>query len=484
MLNVLQSIFIIVLKPVSRLSSKLNEKTRAICIQLTCIYFPFYFIYYYMGINNKELLLSCFGTHNERHLMGCLFLLLLIFFSLDRAPRKVKWSVWIMYPMIICGIWMMIISFIHPVGDGYRAFAMMLIVAYPCLFFVWNNRGDYDNLFTPLSHALALTGGIYFVFCLYLASRGELRMILDRCAGLLYDANQFSMVGMVSCCGSLYLLVKYRKSWLRFFTYSITLGMGIAIVVMGQSRISLAVCAVNILVALFFYFRYCSKSRVLVIIIKIIIVAGIIANMIILSSLCIEYQKNLLMQLNGWTETSQEATADSVESQQENVPAEESSDSNSTQSGNTSVIDRIKYDENTTLDTYTAGRYHIWQNYMQFMNLTGNDYSKVDWNILTENTVHHAHNNFVEMAYRFGVPLGILFILFEAIVCFKALQYLFLNRKKQFVVLLPIFFVVMFLFESMLDIGTLPFERDAPFYYYMALIPMVDMGFRFKDKLP
>ena len=468
MLNVLQSLFIIVLKPVSRLSSKLNDNVRNICIQLTCMYFPLYFIYYYTGIQHKEVLAEPFETHNARHFTGCLVILLLIILSLDREPKKVRWSIWIMYPMIICGIWMMVISFIHPVGDGYRAFAMMLMIAFPCLFFVWNNRGDYEKMYDPLARALALTGILYFVFCFYLAAKGEMTIVSGRCAGLLHDANQFSMVGMASSCGSLYLLVKDRKSWLRFFLYSIALGTGIAIVLMGQSRISLAVCMVNVLVALFFYFRYSGKSKASIISIRLICVTGIIVGVVILSNACIDMQRNVEMQaqLDNSTETSQETVPDTTV----------------TQSEESSVIDRITYDENATLDTYTAGRYHIWKSYMRFLNLTGNDFSKVDWIDLTQNTVRHAHNNFFEMAYRFGVPLGVLFIIFEVIVCLKALQYLFINRQKQIVLLLPVMFVVMFLFESMFDIATLPFERDAPFYFYMALIPMVDMSLRFKDK--
>lgn len=466
MLSILQNIFIIILTPVSRISGKLNDRVRAICIQIICLYFPLYFIYYYIGMAHPDYIISALSTHNERHLMGCVFLLLLIIFSLDRTPQKVKWSVWIMYPMLICGIWMMVISCLHPVGDGYRAFAMMLVIAFPCLYFVWNNRGDYEHLFDPLARAVCLTGILFFLFSFYLATKGELVVISGRCLGFVRDANLFSMVGMVSVCGALYLLVRDRLSILRFIIYSIVLGMGIAIVLMGQSRTSLAVCIVNILVSLFFYIRYSKKSKPATVILKTICVIGFVVTMVLLSHLCILIEYNVEAQINAAIETEQGVTP---------APAV-------TQTDETSVFDRITYDENTTLDIFTAGRYHIWKSYSRFFNLTGNDYSKINWEDLTQNSVRHAHNNFVEMAYRFGVPLGIFFILFEAIVCLKALQYLFINRQKRIVLLLPILFVVMFFFESMLDIATIPFERDAPFYFYIALVPMVDMNYRFKEK--
>jgi hypothetical protein len=188
--------------------------------------------------------------------------------------------------------------------------------------------------------------------------------------------------------------------------------------------------------------------------------------MVLLSHLCILMQYNVVAQNDTTVGTEQEVDPGTAVSQPEGQ----------------SAIDRWSYDENTTLDTYTAGRYHIWKGYMQYLNLTGNDFSKANWEVLTQSPIRHAHNNFFEMAFRFGVPLGILFIMLEVIVCLKALQYLFLNRRKQIVLLWSIIFVVMFLFESMFDVATLPFERDAPFYFYIALIPMVDMGYQFKTK--
>ena len=372
-----------------------------------------------------------------------------------------------MYPMIICGIWMMVISFIHPVGSGYRAFAMMLIFVYPCVYFVWNNRGDYEKLFDPLARAVCMTGILFFLFSFYLASKGMLTIdYYNRCSGLMENANMFSMVGMVASCGALYLLVKDRMLGVCFFLYSLALGMGIAIVIMGQSRLSIIVCTLSVFVTLFFYFRYSDKSKASIIIIKLVCIVGIVVSMLLLSNNCVNLQKNVEMQNNAPAETTQQISPESAQHIDDN----------------NSLVERIEFSENATLDTYTAGRYHIWRGYMQFMNLVGNDFSKSNWDILTQNTVVHAHNNFIEMAYRFGIPLGILFISIEVFACLKVLQYLFLNRQKQIVLLLPIIFVVMFLFESMFDIATLPFERDAPFYFYMALVPIVDLSFKFKDK--
>lgn len=471
MLNALQNIFIIVLRPISRASCKLNDRVRDICIQLTCMLFPLYFIWYYTGLKHRVLIPDFLGNHTAKQLMGCIFLLILIIFSLDRVPQKVRWNKWIMYPMIICGIWMVVISFIHPVGSGYRAFAVMLIIVYPCLFFVWNNRGDYEKLFDPLARAVCLTGVLFFLSSFFIAAKGMLVIdYYNRCSGLFENANMFSMVGMVSTCGALYLIVKNRGLNYHFFFYCIALGSGIAIVLMGQSRISIIVCIMNILVTLFFHYRYSEKSELSVIVLKLFCVVGFIVTMVLLSQLC------FLIEQSAKEKAIEAASENAVEVVDPNaLPPDVVIEQQS-------ALDRFDFSGNTTLDTFTAGRYRIWQGYFQFLNLTGNDFSKADWEVLTQKTVVHAHNNFIEMAYRFGVPLGILFIFIEVVACIKALQYLFINRQKRIVLLLPLLFIVVFLFESMFDIATLPFERDAPFYFYMALIPMADMNFRFKDK--
>ena len=439
MTNILQSLFIVILTPIAKVTGKLNDRVRNICIQIICISFPLYFVTFYVWLRHTDLFPEFFHTHNGKHVLGCTLLLLLILFSLDRVPNKVTWNKWIMYPMVICGIWMMIISFIHPVGNGYRAFAMMLIIVYPCIYFIWNNRGDYENLFTPLCRAVALIGILYFVSCFVLAANGNLLIIDGRCTGQVSNANVFGMIGMTASCATLYLLVKDRSFNWHFFFYCIALGCGYAIVLMGQSRISTIICFVNTIITLFFYLRYSEKSRISAIVLKILCIVTIVLSMVLLSFFCVDIQRATEVQINQSATTNQEAPS----------PVEEQSQT---------VVDRLSVEENATLDTYTAGRYHIWKGYAHYLNLTGNDFYNSDWEVLTQKRVKHAHNNFLEMAYRFGVPLGILFVLIEVIACIKALQYLFVNRQKRAVLLFPVIFTVVFLFESMLDIATLPFE--------------------------
>ena len=140
-------------------------------------------------------------------------------------------------------------------------------------------------------------------------------------------------------------------------------------------------------------------------------------------------------------------------------------------------IDRFVPD-GRDLDAYTAGRYSIWKGYAQFLNMTGNDFSKADWKALTGNKVKHAHNNFLEIAYRCGIPVACLHLLLELIAGIICIIYLFSKRFRDPAYLFSIVFMITYAIQSMFDIATIPFERPAPFYFYMAMIPI----FMFKRK--
>ena len=457
MTTLLQNLFIIFLTPLSKVTCKLSDDVRAVCLQIICFLFPILYLYFYTWGNYPDLIIKSLSTAAHRHFVGCFLLLLLIVFSIDRSPQKVKWNKWIIYPMVLCGLWMTVISFIHPVGDGYRTFALMMVVGYPCLYFVWNNRGDYEKLFDPLARSLSIVCLIVFLYCFYIASKGDFIFLYDRCAAMTIHPNLFCFIGMFGSCGALYLLITKEMSWGKYVFYSASLGSGYAIVLMGEARTSFFACIACLLVSLLFYYRYCARSIAVQRAVKVFITIDLVVIMIILSHICIGIQKNVELQEAGTTVVTEQITP------------------------NPSIVDRLTVESGDTADSYSSGRIRIWKAYAQFFNMTGNDITHADWNILTPNGEKKAHNNFIEMSYRFGVPLGILFIVLEVIACLKALQFLFLNRKRQHFLLMPVMFVVVFLFMSMLDIATLPFQRDAPCYFYIALIPMVDAAFSFKE---
>ena len=128
------------------------------------------------------------------------------------------------------------------------------------------------------------------------------------------------------------------------------------------------------------------------------------------------------------------------------------------------------------LNSYTSGRINIWNNYAKFFNMTGNNADEMDWAVLTNNTVKHAHNNFIEIAYRCGVPVAILHTLINLFAGLISLIVLFDRKYRRPCYLFSVIFVMMYTVEGLFDIATIPFERHAPFFFYLALIPLISLS--------
>lgn len=471
----MQNFFIFILTPVSRVTGKMDDRIRNICLQIAILLYPVHFLLLYSG---TKLGFPKLGWQNwifVEQVSGCFLLLLLIIFSLDRIPKRVEWNKWILYPFIICGILMLLVSFLHPVGPGYRIFAVMMIIIYPCLFFIWNNRGDYESLYNPLARALSVICFLVYIYCFIIAARGDFTIVSGRCAGLITNSNLFCFFGVFGSCGALYLLIKNYHTWLRYLFYSVSLGCGYAIIWMGASRTSFLACIACLIVGVFFFIRYTEKGTALEGMLKVFLTIVVVLFAILIATLWVDIQKSAEeLELNSITTNTAE-TAETPETP--TVPTDVPNPNNS-EEGN-SLLYRLFFASDNT-GTYSSGRLLIWQGYAQFFNLTGNNVEEADWNALSPLNEKRPHNNFFDMAFRFGVPIGILFVLIELIACVKALRLLITNHKKDTVLLFPVLLTAVFFLFSIIEIAVIPFERDAPCYYYLAMILLVDAKYASK----
>lgn len=137
--------------------------------------------------------------------------------------------------------------------------------------------------------------------------------------------------------------------------------------------------------------------------------------------------------------------------------------------------------EGQDINTFTAGRYEIWKNYAKHLNMIGNDFSKTDWGELTGKTVKHAHNNFLEIGYRCGIPVAVLHLLLELVSGYICIIWLFSPKHKDTSYFFSIVFLITYAIQSAFDIATLPFERPAPYFFYLALVPIFTFSYRGKN---
>ena len=337
-----------------------------------------------------------------------------------------------------------------------------MMFGFPCLYYVWNNRQDYDELFKRLSAATVIVGIAYYIWCFIMASKGELSLPGGRMAGNFYDANMYSMIGMVMLSCSTYMLLVNRQSKAWFVLTALGFGIGIDITFLGESRLSIMSVAGS-LVALTIYYLKCrsdyasGKKRW----------ARFLRVEILLVSLVVfMFAGKAMISIN---------TQAIINNTPEQALIEESAEAAADTSLDGGALDRFDTD-GKDINSYTAGRYNIWKGYAQFLNMTGNDFSKADWQALTERKVKHAHNNFLEIAYRCGIPVAVLHTLLELVAGIICIIYLFSHKHREPAYLFSIVFLITYAVQSLFDIATIPFERPAPFYFYMAMVPIFMYG--------
>jgi hypothetical protein len=463
----LQKFFLFFLNPVSRIMVDINSKIKKMLITVNCFCLVGYFLLYFNPIYKIRFKLT------YDHMICSIFLLGIILFSIDRELKTVKWNILVAYTFFLSGLGILVISFIHPVGSGYRAFALLMMFGFPCLYFVWNNRGDYRTLYTRLSAATSILGVLYYFYCFFLAGKGLIKIEDNRVASNFYDANMFSMIGMIMVCASLYMLLVNRGSWAWFAISDLSIATGLTILKLAVSRLSILAVLGGLIAFTCFYcktqsdFKEANRNaikylRALLLLITIVITFASGHLMLMINSNAVEKQAQVeSSRIIDETETS---TKSETEELSEPVPVD-----------SVDVIDRFNV-EGKDLDAYTAGRYHIWKGYAQFLNMTGNDFSKADWYALTWNTVKHAHNNFLEIAFRCGIPVACLHVLLELIAGIICIIWLFNPKYREPEYLFCIVFMICYTVQSLFDIATLPFERPAPFYFYMIMIPIFMFG--------
>lgn len=456
-MHFIQSLYTLILNPAYKITCRIDGKIRNAIVLLTCISLAVYFVLFFTEPLHDYMRRG----HTFNSAICSIVLFILIVFSIKGELKPVKWNKLVFYLFFLAGLGVVIISFLHPIGSGYRAWGLLMMFGFPCIYFVWNNRGDYDVLYKRLAAANVLVGVAFYIYCFIYAANGGQMLEGTRIKCFFYDSNQFSMIGMIMVSCTMYMLLvnRHSKSW--FALTALGFGIGIDIVFLGESRLSILVVAGSLLAFTIYYIKcgrefHSEKSRSS---------RWIRAEILLISLIVFIFAGRAMISINERAISQSDARVASVEIVvPSNVAIPEGS-----------ALDRFDT-EGQDLNSYTAGRYNIWKNYAQFLNMTGNDYSKSDWAALTGNTVKHAHNNFLEIGYRCGVPVAILHTVLELVAGIICLIWLFGRKYKEPAYLFAIVFMITYTVQSLFDIATMPFERPAPFFFYMAMIPIFMFG--------
>jgi len=463
-----QSFLIKIMNAAYGVTCRISEKARALIVQVLYIGLFGIYIAFRAKIFKHALYRELLHDVSVRYLFCTAILLIIVVLTINAPLCKVKWRASILYTQLLTGLGIILISFLHPIGAGYRLFGFQLLLVFPCFFLVWNNRGDYQRLIKPIVNAVSIIGIVFYAGTYLMAFRGRLMMDPGsiRCAGVMPNANSFSLIGMELVLCAIYLLAVEGGGWINTFYCSITLGMGLGIVLEGQMRIAIITIGICSIVTAYYilrFFRNKANMKMFAHVLVLIFLAGI---MIQLTAMMIDINQQVIARKQGVV------TADAGDSSQSselmNPPPEVQDESD--------VTDRLIKTEGQDLNSYSSGRIWIWQNYARELNMLGHNFDEYDPVLFTgKKNLPFAHNIFLEIAYRCGVPVGLMAVLYYLICGIICIKFLFFrSENKRLYLLFPIISAIAFALEALLDCAVLPFFQAEALLFYIAVAVMID----------
>ena len=113
----------------------------------------------------------------------------------------------------------------------------------------------------------------------------------------------------------------------------------------------------------------------------------------------------------------------------------------------TEPVGNFEVTENVS--AYANGRLEIFQVYLENMNLCGHD-TMVPVVNGGEGLIH-AHNSFIQVAFDFGIPMGILFLFLCFVYFIRSIRLTFSGKTVSMCVFMPLFIMVGFCAASMVE---------------------------------
>lgn len=460
-MDIIQNLYCTVLNHcfsiISKLPSKLRNEISFICVFLL-------------------VLLSYYGEAKDYMkgppittlcILQSILLILIVVMSIEAPLHKIRWNKvmpasWFLFSLIV-----VLTSFDHVIGPGFRPMAFMMLLLYPALFIVWNNRKDYQVLFEMVSKATIIVMLTFFIMCVFY---NPLTIEDFRYTGFTGNPGSLGKIGVAGLTCGLYLTINMRKN---YWLYALFCGMASTLVMLSMSRTAMVAMGMLFL----FFMLFCIKEvlrhskirkRLLsrVIVITIILIAAYPLTTFLLTNgyaiLQETYQINLKI-FNG-TETNQETVPSPKTETQAPLNATQAPDKMDL------AKERLSLD-GKDLNTYTAGRMLIYKARFPMLNLKGHDatdsiyiegYGRNRW----------SHNTVLEFAYRSGIIAGGLFFLIELLSAIYVFRKLF-SREKVLIYQYFVFFAIIgFGIMSLTDVIFTPAADPGVLYYFLAMMPL------------
>lgn len=511
----LQSVFIWVMRPLERLAGHISDKAAQRLLTLSFFLMTLQHYVRLSGLGARFLRLAPIPHVLQFFffdLLGCVIMLLAALFSIRGKLEKKDWNPW------LAGVWyamclFMLIASVAVSVDWLPDFFIMSLV-FPCLFFIWNNRGDYDVLFACLCRAV-----LWFTGAFVLASMLFCPLTGAQYAGMFTNPNTLGQYMTVTLMAALSLMgakLRHGFSIKSLFLPLAAIGVAAAFLIFSQSRTALVAALFVLVFWLVVTTWFDHKGKRLRGLIK--TAAALLISVVVCYPLCfgaiqlfsglvnhpvdmfaLEQHEALLAsseqasgqepgQASGQEDTassdSGEKTAPTqppaAEGEQaqgaSSVPAGESGQEEQNQQSLGGILDGLTDRFSTQgkdaneISTY---RFDVWKTYLREVNLFGNANRALYVNeIVGEKKT--AHNTYIQVAFDNGVFTAVCYFALNIISAVFAVRFFLRRREQSDYALFPVLVMGGFGVVSLLESVFYPFGSLISFLYWMVQAPVMD----------
>lgn len=377
-----------------------------------------------------------------------MFLGIVILMSINEPLKPLKWNTWLSIPWTVCGVLLLIVCLLFDMGSGFLAFAISMLILFPCLYLIWNNRCDYDVLFSMLARAMVANLFLVFLACVIFGSVNVETMQSGRYMGITRNPNNLGMImsSSVVCC--LYLIFRNEKTaWL----YILASAIAVSLLVFSASRTALLSILLQFGVFAIFYVRCYMKEQdirkamIKVCLILVLVLAFIPINQVVLS--------NEIYVHSGEKESV-------VAQSRQQLPL---------QGG--FVLNRFRI-EKGDWNGFSSGRLDIWKAYLQKVGWKGHQEDEIV--LVNDKNPTWAHNTFIEFAYRFGIGIGLFYLflaIYSGVYAYRCIISKEFYRTHSYCAF-SVFSTLSFCVASMFEMEYFPLARDCILLYYIGITPL------------
>lgn len=384
-------------------------------------------------------------------MIGAVLLGGVIFCSLDREIKPVKWDPKAAVLWFILGI-LQLISGVA-VSIEFLPLACIWLVEFPALFLVWSNRRDYIVLFEAMMKSINVAAIVYILLSVCLIPITE-----SQYCGFMLNPNGLGQFLTLTFPFAIMLAFQGKSKLGRNIAKTEAL-LTVSLLFFSRGRTALLAVGAMILMLVVSY-SYYNRHNIRKILKKIVyysigtilctvivfVVNQAVSNTLHVGDLYIN------MQLSGKHEkltSSEEAAEKFVEK----------------------ITGQDK--QSDSVEDYSSGRTGIWQETIRRLNWIGHPSREHIVTVRNGDVGNNTHNTFLQFAYDNGILTGILFFFMVAYAGIKLL-YRYWNEKefyniKLIMLLTQIGFCVTSVFTSL----NLPFLYMITLSYYITYVEIV-----------